>query len=163
MKSLDRMRVRRGGLPAGRVDMHFRPMSSTNQRRARRPPRGRPSANAPSELHAHVGARLKGWLTWDEEFFIGPRYVRLLEAIDAAGTISGACPGTGMSYRTCLNRIRRMERIAGEPMLTITRGGADHGTARLTPAARELVRIYRQWRHEIERASDRVARRLLKQ
>ncbi|HEY7876811.1 MAG TPA: hypothetical protein VIC55_01220, partial [Gemmatimonadaceae bacterium] len=90
------------------------------------------SPHGPARLADHVSPRLKGWLTWDDDFFLGPRYVRLLEEIDRTGTIRDACPGTGMSYRTCLNRIRQMERVLGEPLLTIRRGGATHGSAQLT-------------------------------
>ena len=80
--------------------------------------------------------RLKGWLTCDGEFFIGPRYIRLLEAVGAAGTIRGACEQCDMSYRTCINRIRHMERILGAPILTISRGGSEHGSAKLTRGTR---------------------------
>lgn len=104
----------------------------------------------------HVAPRLKGWLTWDGDFLLGPRYAKLLEEIDRTGTIRAACPGVGASYRTCLNRIRRMERVVGEPLLTITRGGSAHGSAHLTPAARQLVALYRAWRATLQQLSDRA-------
>ena len=37
---------------------------------------------------------------------MGPRYVRLLEEIDRHGSIREACVEVGLSYRTCLNRVR---------------------------------------------------------
>lgn len=109
-----------------------------------------------------MGTRLKGWLTWDGEFFLGPRYIRLLEAIEIAGTIRGACESTDMSYRTCINRIRQMERTLGAPILVISRGGAEHGSTRLTPLARRLIRVYHEWHGAIRKASDVAARRLLR-
>jgi molybdate transport system regulatory protein len=101
-------------------------------------------------------ANLKGWLSWDGAFLVGPRYIRLLEGIEREGTIRGGCRETGLSYRTSLNRIRQMERILGTAMLTTRRGGAQRGGAALTPAARKFVRVYRQWREDVEQASRRA-------
>jgi molybdate transport system regulatory protein len=138
--------------------------ASTERPRARTSKVVRPAraAAAPLLLDGRIGARLKGWLTWDGEFFVGPRYIRLLEAVEDAGTIRGACDECGMSYRTCLNRIRRMERTLGAPILEISRGGAEHGSARLTPLAHRLVRVYHEWHRAIVQASDSAARRLLR-
>jgi molybdate transport system regulatory protein len=113
-------------------------------------------------MDGRVGTRLKGWLTWDGEFFLGPRYIRLLEAIDTAGTIRGACEQTDMSYRTCINRVRQMERTLGAPILDISRGGAEHGSAHLTPLARRLIHVYNEWHGAIRKASDIAARKLLR-
>ena len=67
-----------------------------------------------------------------------------------------------MSYRTCINRIRHMERILGAPILDISRGGSEHGSAKLTPLARRLIDVYHEWHRAIVAASDDAARRLLK-
>jgi molybdate transport repressor ModE-like protein len=117
---------------------------------------------SPRLLDGRVQTRLKGWLTCDGEFFIGPRYIRLLEAVGVAGTIRGACEQCDMSYRTCINRIRHMERILGAPILDISRGGAEHGSAKLTPLAKRLIGVYHEWHRAIVEASDNAARRLLK-
>jgi molybdate transport system regulatory protein len=119
-------------------------------------------SGTPRLLDGRVQTRLKGWLTCDGEFFIGPRYIRLLEAVGVAGTIRGACEQCDMSYRTCINRIRHMERILGAPILEISRGGSEHGGAKLTPLARRLIDVYHEWHRAIVEASDSAARRLLK-
>ena len=87
---------------------------------------------------------------------MGPRYVLLLEGIDEAGSIRAGCDRTGMSYRTCLNRLRQMERVLGEPVVRTSRGGASRGGAALTPLGRRLVRTYRRWRQELQALSDRA-------
>ena len=117
--------------------------------------RSRDQASA-LDIRGRASANLKGWLNWDGAFLVGPRYIRLLEGVEREGTIRRACRGTGMSYRTCLNRIRQMERTLGTAMLTTRRGGARRGGAVLTPAGRQFVRVYRQWREEVERASQRA-------
>lgn len=103
---------------------------------------------------------MKGWLVAGDEFLMGPRYVRLLEEIDRRGSIREACVHVGLSYRTCLNRVRQMERVLGHPVILTTRGGAAGGGSELTDEAREIIRLYRAWRTELERSSDRLFRRL---
>jgi molybdate transport system regulatory protein len=112
-----------------------------------------------SDVLRHGYPNLKGWLSWDGDFLLGPRYIRLLEGVERTGTIREACRGTGLSYRTCLERIRRMERTLGAPVVMTSRGGAGRGGAALTPVARQLVHVYRLWREEVETASQRAFRR----
>jgi molybdate transport system regulatory protein len=104
--------------------------------------------------------RIKAWLVAGDEFLMGPRYVRLLEEIDRRGSIREACSRIGLSYRTCLNRIRQMERVLGSPVVRTTRGGATGGGSELTAEAREIIRLYRQWHTQLERSSDALFRRL---
>lgn len=108
-----------------------------------------------------IEPRIKGWLALDGEFLMGPRYVSLLEGIDTHGSIRAACAGTGLSYRTCLNRLRQMERVIGHALVRTERGGRVGGGAALTPEARRLVRVYRGWRTALQRLSDRAFRQAL--
>ena len=64
---------------------------------------------------------------------MGPNYLRFLAAVDETGTIREGGQAVGWSYRTCLNRIRRMEQALGRPVLLTKRGGSTGGSARLTP------------------------------
>jgi molybdate transport system regulatory protein len=111
------------------------------------------------DVPRHGHPNLKGWLSWDGDFLVGPRYIRLLEGVERTGTIREACRGTGLSYRTCLERIRRMEETIGAPMVMTRRGGSARGGAALTPIARQLVQVYRLWREDVERASRRAFER----
>ena len=95
------------------------------------------------------------WLNWDGAFLMGPRYLRFLEAVERTGTIRAAGSEVGWSYRTCLNRIRAMERVLGAKVLTTTRGGRrGGGGARLTAAASRLIRLFARWRRSALRSSD---------
>jgi len=109
-----------------------------------------------------VRPHLKGWLSLDGEFLVGPRYIKLLEGIERTGTIREGCVATRMSYRTCLTRLRQMERVLGAPIVLTRRGGADRGHAELTDVARRLIAIYRQWRGEVEVSSQSLFRDLLR-
>src|SRR3989442_13905101 len=97
-------------------------------------------------LRAHLKPHRKLWLNWDGAFPMGPRSLRFLEAVDRTGTIRAAGQAVGWSYRTCLNRIRQMERVLGAKVLATTRGGSLRGSARLTPQARRLLQLVQRWR-----------------
>jgi molybdate transport system regulatory protein len=112
-------------------------------------------------LRQHLAPHQKLWLNWDGVFLMGPRYLRFLDAVARTGTIRAAGQVVGWSYRTCLNRLRRMEGVLGARVLETTRGGRTGGGARLTPEARRLVRVFAQWRREVDRLSLAAFRKIL--
>src|SRR5881392_1284477 len=115
-----------------------------------------------ASLRKHLAPRHKVWLNWDGAFLMGPRYLRFLEAVDRMGTIRAAGREVRWSYRTCLNRIREMERVLGAKVLTTSRGGSSRGSARLTPEARRLLKVFAHWRREVERLSLAAFRKILR-
>jgi molybdate transport system regulatory protein len=121
-----------------------------------------PSSRRPAgSLRRHLVPHQKLWLNWDGMFLMGPRYLRFLDAVDRLGTIRAAGRVVGWSYRTCLNRIRQMERVLGAKVLATTRGGSSRGGSRLTPAARRLVKVFAHWRQEVDRLSLAAFREIL--
>ena len=119
----------------------------------------RPKAAA---LRRHLAAKQKVWLNWDGVFLMGPNYLRFLAAVDKKGTIRDGGQAVGWSYRTCLNRLRRMEKVLGAPVLSTTRGGRSGGGARLTPEARRLVTVFTSWQREVERLTQKAFREAMK-
>jgi molybdate transport system regulatory protein len=117
---------------------------------------------SPRPLERDLSPRIKVWLAWKGGFLMGPNYFHFLDAVDETGTIRAAGKRVGWSYRTCLNRIRKMEAILGGPVLVTSRGGADHGGARLTPDAKRLVRLFGDWRGAMHRLSDQAFHRALR-
>ena len=103
----------------------------------------------PSRGTSDLAPRHKVWLTLGGSFLMGPNYLRFLRAVDQTGTIGQAGKAVGWSYRTCLNRVRRMESILGAKVLETERGGAAGGGARLSPEARRLVKIFERWQQEV--------------
>jgi molybdate transport system regulatory protein len=93
---------------------------------------------------------------------MGPNYLRFLAAVEKTGTIREGGRVVGWSYRTCLNRLRRMERVLGAPILVTTRGGRTGGGARLTPEARQLVTVFTRWQREVERLTRKAFQDALK-
>jgi len=113
-------------------------------------------------LLRNLAPRIKVWLAWKGGFLMGPKYFEFLEAVDETGTIRGAGKAVGWSYRTCLNRVRRMESVLGGPVLVTTRGGTSHGSATVTPEARRLVKLFGRWRRQMLELSDRSFRQALR-
>jgi molybdate transport system regulatory protein len=120
-------------------------------------------APKPVALRRHLAPRQKIWLNWDGVFLMGPNYLRFLAAVAKTGTIREGGRAVGWSYRTCLNRLRRMERVLGAPILATTRGGpTGGGGARLTPEARRLIRVFTRWQREVERLTRHAFQAALK-
>lgn len=74
---------------------------------------------------------------------IGPGKVRLLEAIDHAGSISQAGKMLGMSYRRAWLLIDDMNQCFQHAVVSAKPGGAQGGGAVLTEFGAGLVRDYR--------------------
>ena len=116
----------------------------------------------PTALRRHLAPKQKVWLNWDGVFLMGPNYLRFLAAVDKTGTIREGGRAVGWSYRTCLNRLRRMEQVFGAPVLATTRGGRKGGGAKLTPEARRLIRVFTHWQREVERLTRQAFRKAVK-
>lgn len=111
-----------------------------------RPARGGDAAGAPAAGAISLRLDLPGGR-------IGPGKIALLEAIDLAGSISGAGRALGMSYRRAWDLVDTLNRQLGTPVVAATPGGQRGGGAVLTEAGRALVADYRA----IEEAALRAA------
>ncbi len=75
----------------------------------------------------------------------GPGKADLLEALEESGSITRAADKLGMSYMRAWTLIRTMNRCFCEPLVEAVRGGIrGGGGARLTPAGRQVLELYRQ-------------------
>jgi molybdate transport system regulatory protein len=119
-----------------------------------------PSTRSP--VNTQLRARHKVWFTVGNSFLMGPNYFRFLRAVDETGTIRQAGQAVGWSYRTCLNRIRRMEDILGRRVLETARGGSAGGGAKLSAEGRRLVAIFERWQGDMADYSQRAFRKALK-
>ena len=119
-----------------------------------------PSTRSP--VNTQLRARHKVWFTLGNSFLMGPNYFRFLRAVDETGTIRQAGQAVGWSYRTCLNRIRRMEDILGRRVLETARGGSAGGGAKLSAEGRRLVAIFERWQGDMADYSQRAFRKALK-
>ncbi|WP_457633317.1 winged helix-turn-helix domain-containing protein, partial [Oceanithermus desulfurans] len=80
--------------------------------------------------------RAKFWLeTETGEYLMGPRTLRLLEAVHASGSLKAGARAAGFSYRAAWARVRRVEAALGFKLIESHSGGEGGGRSRLTPRA----------------------------
>ncbi|TLS65467.1 LysR family transcriptional regulator [Mariprofundus erugo] len=91
-----------------------------------------------SILNADLSLRLS-----DDHDALAASSVRLLECIDATGSITQAAKECGISYRTAWQSIERLQNRSYEPVVMRMAGGRDGGGTRLTLAGRKLVAMFR--------------------
>jgi molybdate transport system regulatory protein len=88
-------------------------------------------------------ARLSIRIDFDGSDSFGPGKVRLLELIDAHGSIRSAAAAMNMSYRHAWLLLQAVEDTFGAPAISTATGGAKGGGAKLTEFGRSLVAKYR--------------------
>jgi len=109
------------------------------------------------------GARARAVLivVRDGEKIIGPRFIEMLEEIDARGSIRAAAASLGIGYRHALAWIRRAEILVGQALVERHAGGPAGGGARLTGKAHRVTRAYRRVNSSIYRLIERAEREIL--
>lgn len=92
--------------------------------------------------------------------FLGDTRIKLLEAIDAHGSISQAAKAVPLSYKAAWDAIDTMNNLAPEPLVLRTTGGKHGGGTELTDYGRRLIGFYRALEEEYQNAvthlSDRI-------
>jgi molybdate transport system regulatory protein len=88
-------------------------------------------------------ARLTIRIDFEGSESFGPGKVRLLELIDAHGSIRSAASAMNMSYRHAWLLLQAVEDTFGAPVISTATGGAKGGGAKLTELGRSLVARYR--------------------
>lgn len=92
--------------------------------------------------------------------FLGDTRVRLLEAIDAHGSISQAARHVPISYKAAWDAVDAMNNLAEQPLVASSTGGRAGGGTRLTDHGRRMVAMYRAVEAEYQTALDRLAQRM---
>jgi molybdate transport system regulatory protein len=88
-------------------------------------------------------ARLTIRIDFEGSESFGPGKARLLELIDAHGSIRSAASAMNMSYRHAWLLLQAVEDTFGAPVISTATGGAKGGGAKLTELGRTLVARYR--------------------
>ncbi len=93
---------------------------------------------------APLEIRSKIWIERGEDVVLSEWRVSLLEAIDVSGSLSRAAETLDVPYRTAWDRVKATEAELGIRLLESESGGADGGSSRLTPEARDICRRFRR-------------------
>ena len=102
-----------------------------------------------------VEPKLRVWIVFGKRLKLGDGRARLLEAIDARGSLQGAAAEFDMSYRNAWGYLRELETAAGFKFVERAPGGTARRGMRLTPAAREFLACYRAFQRALETAAPR--------
>ena len=81
-------------------------------------------------------------LNKNEETFLNPKKVKLLESIRDFGSISKAAKALGVTYKTAWSWIDKMNELSPVSLVEKVSGGKDGGGTVITSYAKELMRIY---------------------
>jgi molybdate transport system regulatory protein len=90
------------------------------------------------------------WLEEDGEVALSIWRVKLLEAIDQAGSISGGATEMNVPYRIAWQKIHEMETRLGQKLIETQIGGPDGGGAKLTPLAQSYIQKFNQFQEETQ-------------
>ncbi len=88
--------------------------------------------------------KLKAQLFCGDEPAMGPGKAALLEAIDAAGSISAGARALGMSYRRAWLLVDEMNRCFAERLVETVSGGGTGRGATLSATGRAVLTAFRE-------------------
>ena len=105
---------------------------------------------SPAEVQAKI------WIEREGKVVLSDWRVELLQAIEEAGSLSGAAARMDVPYRTAWYKLKEIEGQLGLKLVTTHSGGSDGGGSTLTPEGREIVRRFQRIYRDVE---DLVRRR----
>ncbi len=76
--------------------------------------------------------------------FLSATRMRLLEALDARGSIAAAARAAGLTYKAAWDNISAINNLAERPVVTRKKGGRGGGGSELTEFGRELISLYQR-------------------
>jgi len=100
--------------------------------------------------------RFNLWVEADGAVVLSAWRVRLLEAINASGSIRAAAEQLNVPYRRAWEKVHEMEDRSGLRLLETEVGGEGGGGARLTDDAKDFVKRFHQFEAGLE---DEILRR----
>ena len=90
------------------------------------------------------------------EKFFGEGPYRLLTVVEETGSLRGAAESMGMAYTKALKILRNAEKALGFPLTYRVTGGKDGGGSQLTPAGKEWLERYENYRNACIQANRRL-------
>jgi molybdate transport system regulatory protein len=106
--------------------------------------------------------KLKVWVTFGDDMKFGDGRARLLEAIEARGSLKQAAKAFEMSYRNAWGYLRELEQAAGFKFVERVAGGGPESGMRLTDAGKGFLRRYRTFRSALEESMQHHFNRIFK-
>ena len=121
------------------------------QTATRLPPEGQwPPAAALRKITRGMRPKIRVWVTFGDDMKFGDGRARLLELIDARGSLSKAAEELEMSYRNAWGYLQDLERAAGFQFVERMAGGGPKSGMRLTADGKRFLERYRKFRVALE-------------
>jgi molybdate transport system regulatory protein len=102
-----------------------------------------------------VKPKLRVWVVFGSRLKFGDGRARLLELIDARGSLRQAAAEFDMSYRNAWGYLRELEQAAGFELVARAPKGTRRSGMKLTPRGREFVARYRKFQRNLDAAAAR--------
>jgi len=106
--------------------------------------------------------KMRVWITFGDEVKFGDGRARLLELIEARGSLSKAAEAFEMSYRNAWGYLQELERAAGFKFVERAPGRGPQSGMRLTAEGTRFLARYRMFRAGVEATVDRHFTRAFK-
>ncbi|MGZ7096285.1 MAG: TOBE domain-containing protein [Methanobacterium sp.] len=91
----------------------------------------------------------------NEIVYLNNKKSKLLQCIDAYGSIAQASKETGIPYRTALKNIEIIENELGSPVVVTHRGGkGGGGSSELTDAGKQIIREFKKFNSVLKKSAD---------
>ncbi|HDM92053.1 MAG TPA: LysR family transcriptional regulator [Candidatus Korarchaeota archaeon] len=90
-------------------------------------------------------------LEYRGEVILDPKLAKILEEVERRGSLLAACKAVGASYSRVWEKLSDLEKILGERVLEVRRGGRGGGGARLKPLGKALLKRYMEEKSKLER------------
>jgi len=95
--------------------------------------------------------KYKFWVeNQDGEGILGDGRWKLLMAIQETGSLKLAIEKLNLSYRKTWNNLQKLEALLGFPVIETSRGGAEKGSATLTPVGLALVNAFAAFHQQMD-------------
>ena len=99
--------------------------------------------------------KLRVWVTFGDDLKFGDGRARLLELIDAKGSLKKAALELEMSYRNAWGYLRDLEKAADFKFVERAPGGGPDSGMRLTKAGKRFLSRYQKFRSVVDNAARR--------
>lgn len=104
------------------------------------------------EIFEKLKLNYKIWFSDNQDNGImGDGKWKILKAIDETGSLKRACEKLDLTYRHTWNDLKEIEKSLGFPLLESTRGGADGGSMKLTPAGKKLILAFDHFHKSVDK------------
>ena len=113
-------------------------------------PRKEPGTDGTARSPAKLKPRFR--VVRDREVLVGPGMAELLGTIRRTGSLRVAADELQMSYMHAWGLVKTMNREFRDPLVELSRGGAERGGARLSSRGEEVLALYREMEAEALRA-----------